>query len=72
MCSKKELPKNLSDASFIPKQEIQEQFEYKTNGKLKFKIAIITKGDSGIGRSVTVLFALEGCEGKQLQLYIYQ
>ncbi|RIB10920.1 oxidoreductase [Gigaspora rosea] len=86
MCSKEELPKNLSDASSIPKQEIQEQpgvqhemkpqplvhhlptddehlEEYKAGGKLKSKIAIITGGDSGIGRSVAALFALEGCEG---------
>ncbi|CAG8764215.1 5630_t:CDS:2 [Gigaspora margarita] len=86
MCSKEELPKNLSDASSIPKQEIQEQpgvqhemkpqplvhhlptddehiEEYKASGKLKSKIAIITGGDSGIGRSVAALFALEGCEG---------
>ncbi|RIB06521.1 hypothetical protein C2G38_2115845, partial [Gigaspora rosea] len=62
MCSKKELPKNLSDASSIPNQEVQEQLEYKASGKLKSKIAIITRGDSGIGRSVAALFALEGCE----------
>ena len=30
--------------------------------KLKEKVAIITGGDSGIGRSVAVLFAREGAE----------
>jgi len=32
-------------------------------GKLKDKVAIITGGDSGIGRSVSILFGREGCKG---------
>jgi len=36
---------------------------YKGAGKLKDKVAIITGGDSGIGRSVAVLYAREGCKG---------
>jgi NAD(P)-dependent dehydrogenase (short-subunit alcohol dehydrogenase family) len=35
---------------------------YVGSGKLKDKIAIITGGDSGIGRSVAVLFAREGAD----------
>jgi NAD(P)-dependent dehydrogenase (short-subunit alcohol dehydrogenase family) len=35
---------------------------YKPSEKLKGKVAIITGGDSGIGRSVSVLFAMEGCD----------
>jgi NAD(P)-dependent dehydrogenase (short-subunit alcohol dehydrogenase family) len=35
---------------------------YKGSEKLKDKVAIITGGDSGIGRSVAVLFAREGCD----------
>jgi NAD(P)-dependent dehydrogenase (short-subunit alcohol dehydrogenase family) len=31
-------------------------------GKLKNKVAVITGGDSGIGRAVAVLFAKEGCD----------
>jgi NAD(P)-dependent dehydrogenase (short-subunit alcohol dehydrogenase family) len=33
---------------------------YKGSGKLKDKVAIITGGDSGIGRSVAILYAREG------------
>ena len=36
--------------------------KYKGSGKLKNKAAIITGGDSGIGRAVAVLFAREGAD----------
>lgn len=35
---------------------------YKGSGKLKDKVAIITGGDSGIGRAVAVHYAREGCD----------
>ncbi|KAE8381179.1 hypothetical protein BDV26DRAFT_255877 [Aspergillus bertholletiae] len=36
--------------------------KYKAAGKLKSKRAIITGGDSGIGRAIAILYAMEGAE----------
>lgn len=39
---------------------ISEKEDYKASGKLKGKVAIISGGDSGIGRAVAYVFAKEG------------
>lgn len=52
-----ERPKPVS--SQVPTEDGEYQ-TYKAAGKLSGKKAIITGGDSGIGRAVAILFALEG------------
>src|SRR4051812_35507444 len=41
---------------------VYDDVERKGSGKLEEKIAVITGGDSGIGRAVAVLFAKEGAD----------
>ncbi|KAK4640016.1 hypothetical protein QC761_611380 [Podospora bellae-mahoneyi] len=57
------LDKNMKPESESTKLEGKNQLhEYKGSGKLKGNKAFITGGDSGIGRSVAVLFAREGSD----------
>lgn len=49
------------EAKMSPKPEYISK-KYKASGKLKNKIAVITGGDSGIGRSIAVHYAHEGAD----------
>ena len=52
-------PQPISDK--IPSEDGGYQ-KYKAADKLKGKKAVITGGDSGIGRAIAILFAMEGAE----------
>jgi NAD(P)-dependent dehydrogenase (short-subunit alcohol dehydrogenase family) len=59
------------ESEMTPRPEYRGE-DYKAAGKLHGKVAIITGGDSGIGRSVAVLFAREGAEVAILYLDQHQ
>ncbi|WP_019339147.1 SDR family oxidoreductase [Stutzerimonas stutzeri] len=64
-------PEPGKESEMRPRPEYRGE-DYKAAGKLQGKVAIITGGDSGIGRSVAVLFAREGADVAILYLDQHQ
>lgn len=66
-----EQPEPGKEGLMHPRPEYRGE-DYKAAGKLQGKVAIITGGDSGIGRSVAVLYAREGADVAILYLDQHQ
>jgi len=59
------------EAQMTPRPKAEDE-QYRGSGKLRGKVAIITGGDSGIGRAVAIMYAREGADIAILYLNEHQ
>ena len=59
------------ESQMTPRPKAEDE-QYRGSGKLRGKVAIITGGDSGIGRAVAIMYAREGADIAILYLNEHQ